>query len=84
MAATFTLAFLLSGVAIAAELAPGGTFSDDDGNIHEAAIEAVAAAGNHQRLQPACQLPVLSVGLDHPRPDGRLPRQGTRPTGVLG
>jgi|GEM_PF-1192588 len=37
------------GIAIPAlgqtTLPPGGTFLDDDGNIHEAAIEAIAAAG---------------------------------------
>ncbi len=34
-----------SGMAAAADLAPGGTFSDDDGLVHEAYIEALAAAG---------------------------------------
>ncbi|MDH3499054.1 MAG: S-layer homology domain-containing protein, partial [Acidimicrobiia bacterium] len=31
--------------AVAQELAPGGTFVDDDGSIHEGAIEAIRAAG---------------------------------------
>lgn len=31
--------------AAAQELAPGGTFVDDDGNVHEPAIEALVAAG---------------------------------------
>lgn len=39
---------LFLGLATAAEaaeeLAPGGTFFDDDGNTHEGAIEAIAAA----------------------------------------
>ena len=29
----------------AASVAPGGTFTDDDGNVHEGAIEAIASAG---------------------------------------
>ncbi|MEX1044294.1 MAG: VanW family protein, partial [Acidimicrobiia bacterium] len=33
------------GVSAAADLAPGGTFEDDDGNVHEGAIEALVAAG---------------------------------------
>lgn len=32
-------------VAMAQELPPGGTFSDDDGNVHEGYIEALVAAG---------------------------------------
>ena len=32
-------------IALAAELPPGGTFTDDDGNTHESNIEAIAAAG---------------------------------------
>ncbi len=39
------------GVA-AAELPPGGTFSDDDGNVHEAAIEAIAAEGITRGCNP--------------------------------
>ena len=39
------LTFLLGSVGVqAAEIAPGGTFWDDDGNIHEPQIEAIAAA----------------------------------------
>jgi hypothetical protein len=34
----------LSGPAVA-DLPPGGTFFDDDGSVHEGAIEAIAAAG---------------------------------------
>ncbi|MEX2278874.1 MAG: VanW family protein [Acidimicrobiia bacterium] len=33
------------GVSAAADLAPGGTFEDDDGNVHEGAIEALVDAG---------------------------------------
>jgi hypothetical protein len=33
------------GLALAASLPPGGTFTDDDGNVHEANIEAIAAEG---------------------------------------
>ncbi|RLE23963.1 MAG: hypothetical protein DRJ50_05360, partial [Actinobacteria bacterium] len=35
---------LTVGVALASGLPPGGTFADDDGNIHEGSIEAIAAA----------------------------------------
>jgi micrococcal nuclease len=52
VAAAVSFALLLGGVAIAAELPPGGTFSDDDGNVHEAAIEAVAAAGITRGCNP--------------------------------
>ncbi|HEX7100038.1 MAG TPA: GerMN domain-containing protein [Acidimicrobiia bacterium] len=38
------LAMSLSLVASAQELDPGGTFIDDDGNVHEGNIEAIAAA----------------------------------------
>lgn len=38
-------ALLLIPVAAVAALPPGGTFLDDDGNIHEGAIEAIFAAG---------------------------------------
>ncbi|MDP8957799.1 MAG: PQQ-dependent sugar dehydrogenase [Actinomycetota bacterium] len=39
------LAVVLAPVAQAAQLPPGGTFADDDGNIHEGFIEAIAAEG---------------------------------------
>ncbi|MGH8911375.1 MAG: CapA family protein, partial [Acidimicrobiia bacterium] len=42
------LAVVASGIAASGEvsaLAPGGTFFDDDGNLHEAAIEAISHAG---------------------------------------
>lgn len=46
---------LLVGVAVAASaLPPGGTFSDDDGNIHEGSIEAIAAEG----ITKGCNPPV--------------------------
>jgi len=41
-------AVVASGMAADGEvaaLAPGGTFFDDDGNVHEAAIEAISYAG---------------------------------------
>jgi hypothetical protein len=40
------------GLALAATLPPGGTFSDDDGNIHEASIEAIAAEGITRGCNP--------------------------------
>jgi len=48
------LALLLAGIvpASASTLAPGGTFRDDDGNIHEGAIEAIAAAGITRGCNP--------------------------------
>jgi hypothetical protein len=48
-----SLVFLsVVGVALAASLPPGGSFSDDDGNIHEAAIEAIAAEGITRGCNP--------------------------------
>jgi glucose/arabinose dehydrogenase len=44
MTSIVTFAFLLATLPIAA-LAPGGTFVDDDGSVHEGGIEAIAAAG---------------------------------------
>ncbi len=32
-------------MALAADLPPGGSFYDDDGNVHEGGIEAIAAEG---------------------------------------
>jgi hypothetical protein len=48
------LAVVVAGVApaIAAPLPPGGTFRDDDGNMHEGAIEAIAAAGITKGCNP--------------------------------
>jgi glucose/arabinose dehydrogenase len=37
--------FLVAGTAAAAPLLPGGTFVDDNGNVHEGYIEAIAAEG---------------------------------------
>ena len=34
-----------AGPATAQEVPPGGTFYDDDGNVHEGAIEAIASRG---------------------------------------
>jgi hypothetical protein len=42
---------LVMGVALAA-LPPGGTFTDDNGNIHEANIEAIAAEGITRGCNP--------------------------------
>jgi hypothetical protein len=48
------LGWLVLGVAIAAmaALPPGGTFDDDNGNVHEANIEAIAAAGITKGCNP--------------------------------
>jgi hypothetical protein len=45
LSSVLTLLLVTSGVALAADLAPGGTFTDDDGLVHEPYIEALAAAG---------------------------------------
>jgi hypothetical protein len=42
------------GFALADTLPPGGSFLDDDGNIHEGSIEAIAAAG----ITKGCNPPV--------------------------
>ncbi len=44
MTSIATFALVLATLPIAA-LAPGGTFVDDDGSVHEGGIEAIAAAG---------------------------------------
>ena len=45
---------LLAGLVgvVSATLPPGGTFSDDDGNVHEGAIEAIAAEGITRGCNP--------------------------------
>ena len=51
------IVLLLASVAVplsAAPLEPGGTFRDDDGNIHEGAIEAIADVG----ITKGCNPPV--------------------------
>lgn len=45
LAALLTAVMLATGPVPAQELAPGGSFRDDDGNVHEGNIEAIAAAG---------------------------------------
>ena len=47
----FVLAMSLAGTALA-DLPPGGTFTDDDGNTHEADIEAIAAEGVTKGCNP--------------------------------
>ena len=48
--------FLGAAMALAA-LPPGGSFTDDDGNIHESAIEAIAAEG----ITRGCNPPLNSL-----------------------
>jgi len=50
--AVASLVFGTVGVAVAG-LPPGGSFSDDDGNIHEANIEAIAAEGITKGCNPS-------------------------------
>ena len=47
-----TLLVMAVGVALANGLPPGGTFIDDDGNIHEGNIEAIAADGITKGCNP--------------------------------
>jgi hypothetical protein len=48
-----TAIFALAGVTMAlAALPPGGSFNDDDGNIHEPSIEAIAAEGITRGCNP--------------------------------
>jgi hypothetical protein len=42
----------VAAVAVAATLPPGGTFQDDNGNVHEGNIEAIAAAGVTKGCNP--------------------------------
>ena len=51
LAITVLLVFSFA-VGAAAQLPPGGTFSDDDGNVHEGFIEAIAAAGITKGCNP--------------------------------
>jgi hypothetical protein len=46
------LLFVSVGLALAASLPPGGTFTDDNGNVHEANIEAIAAEGITRGCNP--------------------------------
>ena len=39
------LILTIPGLTASADLAPGGTFHDDDGNVHEGSIEALVASG---------------------------------------
>ncbi len=43
---------LTAGVAASYELPPGGTFTDDDSNVHEGNIEAIAAEGITRGCNP--------------------------------
>ncbi len=53
LAALFTVALVAGAVGLAAaQLPSGGTFTDDDGNIHEGNIEAIAAEGITRGCNP--------------------------------
>ncbi len=43
---------MVVGVALANGLPPGGTFTDDNGNVHEGNIEAIAAEGITKGCNP--------------------------------
>jgi hypothetical protein len=50
---TVTLALIVTAAPLlAAPLEPGGSFRDDDGNVHEGSIEAIAAAGITRGCNP--------------------------------
>ncbi|MDH5293930.1 MAG: hypothetical protein OEW91_09635, partial [Acidimicrobiia bacterium] len=52
-AGTTALILVMStSTASAAELAPGGTFVDDNGSVHEGYIEAIAAGGVTRGCNP--------------------------------
>jgi hypothetical protein len=50
--AGLALVVLAGGLAFAGVLPPGGTFTDDDGNVHEGNIEAIANAGITKGCNP--------------------------------
>jgi hypothetical protein len=50
--AGLALVVLAGGLAFAGVLPPGGTFTDDDGNVHQGNIEAIAAAGITKGCNP--------------------------------
>jgi S-layer homology domain len=52
LAAALALIILTPGLGVAVALPPGGTFVDDDGNIHEGNIEAIAATGVTKGCNP--------------------------------
>jgi hypothetical protein len=62
-----------------ADLPPGGTFVDDDGSVHEGAIEALVAEG----VTNGCDVsgPRFCPN-EHPRADGRVPGAGARSAAV--
>ncbi len=47
-----SLILLFVGLAVAFDLPPGGTFIDDDGNLHEGFIEGIAAEGITRGCNP--------------------------------
>ncbi len=66
LAASAVIVLMAVGVALASGLPPGGTFTDDDGNIHEGNIEAIAAEG----ITKGCNPPANTLYC----PDGTVTR----------
>lgn len=46
------VALMVTTAALAGNVPPGGTFSDDDGTIHEGSVEAIAAEGITKGCNP--------------------------------
>lgn len=59
--AAMALVVMAIGTAALAQLPPGGTFTDDDGNVHEGYIEALVAAGITSGCGPGLYCPDDSV-----------------------
>ena len=52
LATGIAVCMLIAGPALADPTQPGGTFRDDDGNVHEGSIEAIATAGITRGCNP--------------------------------
>ena len=52
LSVTVAVVLLVASGVLANGLPPGGTFADDDGNIHEPNIEAIAAVGITRGCDP--------------------------------
>ncbi len=83
-AVSLVAAMALSGILLAsppvgAQLPPGGTFTDDNGNTHEGYIEAIAAAEITLGCNPEGTL-YCPADPGATRPNGFFPRPRLRPS----